>query len=130
MVGREMSDGVFVDEPLTAQPLDGSALGSNITQVVPGRDQFGVVLVELVLESSERSSSPQCVAQALADFAVADALGEVAIAIGAGASIAEVVASLFMSEATVKAHVSRIFTKLDVTSRVQIAIVVHDAGQS
>ncbi len=33
-----------------------------------------------------------------------------------------------MSEATVKAHVSRLFTKLDVANRVQIAIVVHDAG--
>ena len=32
-----------------------------------------------------------------------------------------------MSEATVKAHVSRLFTKLDATSRVQIAILVHDA---
>jgi len=55
---------------------------------------------------------------------------EVAMAIGAGASNAEVAASLFMSEATVKAHVSRLFTKLDVANRVQIAIVVHDAGQS
>jgi DNA-binding NarL/FixJ family response regulator len=55
---------------------------------------------------------------------------EVAAAIGAGSSNAEVAASLFMSEATVKAHVSRLFTKLDVANRVQIAIVVHDADQS
>jgi len=55
---------------------------------------------------------------------------EVAFAIGAGASNAEVATSLFMSEATVKAHVSRLFTKLDATNRVQIAIVVHDADQS
>jgi DNA-binding NarL/FixJ family response regulator len=55
---------------------------------------------------------------------------EVAAAIGSGASNAEVAASLFMSEATVKAHVSRLFSKLDVANRVQIAIVVHDADQS
>jgi DNA-binding NarL/FixJ family response regulator len=55
---------------------------------------------------------------------------EVAQAIGSGASNAEIAASLFMSEATVKAHVSRLFSKLDVTNRVQIAIVVHDADQS
>jgi len=55
---------------------------------------------------------------------------EVAITVGSGASNAEVAASLFMSEATVKAHVSRLFTKLDATNRVHIAIVVHDAGQS
>jgi DNA-binding NarL/FixJ family response regulator len=55
---------------------------------------------------------------------------EVAAAIGSGASNAEVAAALFMSEATVKAHVSRLLTKLDVTNRVQIAIVVHDADAS
>ena len=55
---------------------------------------------------------------------------EVAAAIGSGASNAEVATSLFMSEATVKAHVSRLFTKLDVANRVQIAILVHDADQS
>jgi DNA-binding NarL/FixJ family response regulator len=54
---------------------------------------------------------------------------EVAVAVGTGASNAEVAASLFMSEATVKSHVSRLFTKLDVTNRVQIAILVHDAGE-
>ena len=55
---------------------------------------------------------------------------EVAAAIGSGASNAEVAASLFMSEATVKSHVSRLFTKLAVANRVQIAILVHDADQS
>ena len=62
--------------------------------------------------------------------ALTDREREVAAAIGAGASNAEVASSLFMSEATVKAHVSRLFTKLDATNRVQIAIVVHDAEQS
>ena len=55
---------------------------------------------------------------------------EVAVSVGSGASNAEVATSLFMSEATVKAHVSRLFTKLDVANRVQVAIVVHDADQS
>jgi DNA-binding NarL/FixJ family response regulator len=41
-----------------------------------------------------------------------------------------VAALLFMSEATVKAHVSRLLTKLDVANRVQIAILVHEANQS
>jgi len=52
---------------------------------------------------------------------------EVALAVGSGASNAEVAAALFMSEATVKAHVSRLLAKLDVANRVHIAIVVHDA---
>jgi DNA-binding NarL/FixJ family response regulator len=55
---------------------------------------------------------------------------EVAVAVGSGASNAEVAAALFMSEATVKSHVSRLLTKLDAANRVHIAIVVHDANQS
>jgi DNA-binding NarL/FixJ family response regulator len=62
--------------------------------------------------------------------ALTDREREVAAAVGSGASNAEIAGSLYMSEATVKAHVSRLFTKLDVTNRVQIAIVVHDADQS
>jgi DNA-binding NarL/FixJ family response regulator len=53
---------------------------------------------------------------------------EVAIAVGDGASNAEIAASLFMSEATVKAHVSRLLSKLEVANRVQVAILVHDAA--
>ncbi len=52
---------------------------------------------------------------------------EVATAVGSGASNAEIAESLFMSEATVKAHVSRLLTKLAVTNRVHIAILMHDA---
>ena len=52
---------------------------------------------------------------------------EVATAVGSGASNAEIAASLFMSEATVKAHVSRLLTKLEVANRVHVAILVHDA---
>lgn len=52
---------------------------------------------------------------------------EVAAAVGAGKSNAEIAGDLYMSVATVKAHVSRILTKLDAANRVQIAICVHDA---
>ena len=40
----------------------------------------------------------------------------------------DIASHLYMSEATVKAHVSRLLTKLQATNRVQVAIVVHDAG--
>ncbi|MDP3891930.1 response regulator transcription factor [Nocardioides sp.] len=53
---------------------------------------------------------------------------EVAVAVGRGLSNAEIAAELFLSVPTVKAHVSRLFDKLQVTNRVQIAICVHDAG--
>jgi DNA-binding NarL/FixJ family response regulator len=53
---------------------------------------------------------------------------EVAIAIGRGLSNAGIAAELFMSVATVKAHVTRVFDKLGTTNRVQVAICVRDAG--
>jgi DNA-binding NarL/FixJ family response regulator len=53
---------------------------------------------------------------------------EVAIAIGQGKSNAEIAGELFMSVATVKAHVSRLLQKLDLDNRVQIALLAHDAG--
>ncbi|MDN4172545.1 response regulator transcription factor [Nocardioides sp. SOB77] len=53
---------------------------------------------------------------------------EVALAVGRGMSNAEIARELHLSVPTVKAHVSRLFEKLAVTNRVQIAMCVHDAG--
>jgi DNA-binding NarL/FixJ family response regulator len=53
---------------------------------------------------------------------------EVLVAVGRGLSNAEIGGELFMSEATVKAHVSRLLVKLDQANRVQLAILAHDAG--
>lgn len=54
---------------------------------------------------------------------------EVAEAVGRGLSNAEISAELFMSVPTVKTHVGRLFTKLGVDNRVQVAILVHDAAE-
>lgn len=51
----------------------------------------------------------------------------IAIEIGRGRSNADIGADLFMSVATVKAYVTRIFAKTDVDNRVQLAMLVHDA---
>jgi DNA-binding NarL/FixJ family response regulator len=53
---------------------------------------------------------------------------EVVLAIARGRSNAEIAAELFMSVATVKAHVSSVLTKLDLDNRTQIALLAHDAG--
>ena len=52
---------------------------------------------------------------------------DVALEVGRGLSNAEIARRLHLSVPTVKSHVSRLFDKLQVTNRVQIAIVVHDA---
>ena len=53
---------------------------------------------------------------------------EVVIAIGQGKSNAQIGTELYMSVATVKAHVSRLLTKLGLNNRVQVALFAHDAG--
>jgi DNA-binding NarL/FixJ family response regulator len=53
---------------------------------------------------------------------------EVVVAVAQGLSNAEIGKRLFMSEATVKAHVSRVLAKLGLSNRVQAAILAHDAG--
>ncbi|GAA4517320.1 response regulator [Nonomuraea ferruginea] len=53
---------------------------------------------------------------------------EVALAVGRGRSNAEIGRELFMSVPTVKAHVSRILTKLELNNRVQVALLVYDAS--
>ena len=55
---------------------------------------------------------------------------EVAVAIGRGRSNAEISRELYMSVATVKAHVSRLLEKLGYNNRVQIALMAHDAGEA
>lgn len=78
--------------------------------------------------STEETQRHRLAAQQLA--ALTDRERDVATAVGGGASNAEIAAALFMSEATVKAHVSRLLGKLNVSNRVQIAILVHDASQA
>lgn len=53
---------------------------------------------------------------------------DVALAVGRGLSNAEIAQQLYLSVPTVKAHIGRLFMKLEVDNRVQIALCVHDAG--
>ncbi|MET8682381.1 response regulator transcription factor [Streptomyces sp. NPDC004647] len=62
------------------------------------------------------------------------ALGErerqVAVAVGRGKSNAEIAEELFIGVPTVKTNVSRILAKLGLNNRVQIALLVSDAGDA
>ncbi|MFD7094989.1 response regulator transcription factor [Streptomyces xanthophaeus] len=53
---------------------------------------------------------------------------EVALAVGRGLSNAGIAKELHLALPTVKTHVSRILTRLDLNNRVQIALLVHDAN--
>ncbi|MER7559020.1 response regulator transcription factor [Nocardioides sp. NPDC126508] len=53
---------------------------------------------------------------------------DVLTALGQGLSNADIARRLVISEATTKTHVSRVLAKLEVSSRVQAAIVAREAG--
>jgi DNA-binding NarL/FixJ family response regulator len=68
-------------------------------------------------------------AQALLERAT-DREQEVALAVARGLANAQIAAGLGMSVPTVKAHVSRLLAKLGLENRVQLALLVHDAGRA
>jgi DNA-binding NarL/FixJ family response regulator len=101
-----------------------------IRQVASGGTSLSPSVARTVIDHiAAQSSGDERRATAEAALArVSQREREVAVGIGRGLSNAEIADTLFLSEATVKAHVSRLLTRLDLDNRVQIAVLVHDAG--
>jgi DNA-binding NarL/FixJ family response regulator len=59
---------------------------------------------------------------------VTDREREVLALVGRGMSNAEIAASLFISVATAKSHVARLFSKLGARDRVQLVIIAYETG--
>jgi DNA-binding NarL/FixJ family response regulator len=78
--------------------------------------------------SSGEAAAERARAAAARLSSLSDRERDVAVAVGHGKSNAEIAGELFMSVATVKAHVSHIFVKMQLANRVQVAICVHEAG--
>jgi DNA-binding NarL/FixJ family response regulator len=82
-------------------------------------------LIALVAGDADADTRHQRAREKLAELSARE--HEVALAVGRGLANAEIGAELFMSVATVKAHVSRLLVKLGVDNRVQIALLVQEA---
>lgn len=102
---------------------------SAIRRVADGEAILSPAVTRTVLEQMRLSQPPDRAAAAEERMAALTLREkEVAICVGRGLSNAEIAGELYLSIPTVKAHVSRLFDKLESTNRVQIAMVVHDAG--
>ncbi|MET0526199.1 MAG: response regulator transcription factor [Nocardioides sp.] len=100
-----------------------------IRKVSAGDPMLSPSVTRTVLDRLRTDDSDNRTSQAEDRLAsLTDREREVALAVGRGLSNAEIAGQLYLSVPTVKAHVSRLFDKLHVTNRVQIAILVHDAG--
>jgi DNA-binding NarL/FixJ family response regulator len=100
-----------------------------IRQVAGGGTTLSPSVARTVIDHIAQSAGDERRESAQAALAlVSEREREVAVEISRGGSNAEIAAALFLSEATVKAHVSRLLTRLDLNNRVQIAMLVYDAG--
>jgi DNA-binding NarL/FixJ family response regulator len=117
------ADGFLLKDTPPAQILDA------IRAVAAGDPMLSPSVTRTLIERLRSGPDGSRVAAAETRLALlTDREREVALAVGRGLSNAEIAKELHLSIPTVKAHVSRLFDKLMVTNRVQIAICVHDAG--
>ena len=97
--------------------------------VAAGRSMLSPSVTEQLIAAVARQPNAHRTAGARARLAqLTEREREVAQAVGCGLSNAEIAATLYLSIATVKTHVGRLFDKLGAKNRVQVAICVHDAG--
>lgn len=108
---------------------DPAGIVSAVRRVHAGEPMLSPAVTEqLIRQVTDADSSGRSQRAKTAVAQLSERELEVAAAIGRGASNAEIAAELFMSVATVKAHLTRIFVKLDATNRVQVAIRMSEAG--
>ena len=79
-----------------------------------------------LMDSTARTSGSRAAARSTLD-GLTDRERDVVTAIGRGASNAEIGQELYVSVATVKAHVSSILLKLGLENRTQVALLVQEA---
>jgi DNA-binding NarL/FixJ family response regulator len=84
-------------------------------------------LIALVAGDSDAGASAEHARDLLATLSPRER--EVALAVGQGHGNAEIAEALHLSVATIKGHVSRLLDKLEVANRVQIALLVQEAGE-
>lgn len=94
--------------------------------VAAGEALLAPAVTKRVIEEFGRRPEPSEAVTSMADLTEREI--EVLIQVASGLSNAEIAQTLFVSETTVKTHVSRILTKLGLRDRVQAVVAAYDAG--
>ena len=100
-----------------------------IRRVAAGEPMLSGSVTRRLMSKVQAQASAQAAARSrLAALSPREA--GIARMIGRGLANSEIAAELFLSVATVKTHIGQIFTKLGMNSRVQVALLIHEAGSA
>ncbi|HMS36790.1 MAG TPA: response regulator transcription factor, partial [Arachnia sp.] len=113
-------------ETLFAYPGIGLQLVDAVRQAAAGTMTLSPEAITPLLDAA---SAPQ-VEGVERVASLSDREAEVADLVAEGLTNADIAARLYLSLPTVKTHLARIFEKLAVTNRVQLALLVHAARRA
>jgi DNA-binding NarL/FixJ family response regulator len=102
-------------------------LVAGIRAVARGDALLGPAVTRRVIEAFVRSRPPAHATAGIADRLTSREL-EVLMLVARGLSNAEIAEHLVVSEATVKTHVARMLTKLDLRDRVHAVVFAYESG--
>ncbi len=115
--------------------IDGDALSAAIRRAVAGQSVIAEELTGKLVAAFRQSSQPASTDAVLAGDGAIGPLAqlspretEILTEIGHGASNKEIARTLSIAESTVKIHVQHLLRKLDVASRVQLAVIAKSQG--
>jgi DNA-binding NarL/FixJ family response regulator len=98
-----------------------------IRRVAAGEPMLSASVTRRLMSKVQAQASAQAAARSLL-VSLSPREAGIAQMIGRGMSNSEIAAELFLSVATVKTHIGQIFTTLGMHSRVQVALLMHEAG--
>jgi DNA-binding NarL/FixJ family response regulator len=102
-------------------------LVSAVRATAAGDAQLAPAIVQRMVEELVRRPAPGRMRPGALDDLTEREL-EVLKLLARGLSNAEIAATLFLSEATIRTHVSRILTKLDLRDRTQAVVLAYESG--
>jgi DNA-binding NarL/FixJ family response regulator len=112
----------FMLKDATREQLTGA-----IRAVCAGETLLAPAITRRLIEDFCRGPEPGAQADG-APGGLSEREREVVRLIAAGLSNAEIAASLYLSEATIKSHITRILARLGLRDRVQIAVYAYENG--